>query len=95
MESESEIGVACFWLESEPKKFFKYAEAGVAFLGVRSWYRIYIFFFGHSNSNFCLIAGSYSHINHLNDSKISKQKYGSLRKVTFLKRKLKTILALC
>ena len=36
----------------------------------------FIFFFGHSNSNFRLIAGSDSYIYHLHDSKISKKKYG-------------------
>ena len=35
-----------------------------------------VFFFAHPNSNFSLISGGYSHTYHLNDSKISKQKYG-------------------
>ena len=35
-----------------------------------------VFFFAHPNSNFSLISGSYSQAYHLNDSKISKQKYG-------------------
>ena len=34
MESEPEVGVASFCLESEPQQFLKYAKAGVAFLDV-------------------------------------------------------------
>ena len=56
----------------------------------------FVFFFGHSN--FWLIARSYSHMYHLNDLKLSKQKYGEyLDRPSFdfnLKCKLKTILAL-
>ena len=35
-----------------------------------------LFFFPHPNFNFSLISEGYSHAYHLNDSKISKQKYG-------------------
>ena len=56
----------------------------------------FVFFFGYSN--FWLIARSYSHMYHLNDLKLSKQKYGEyLDWPSFdfnLKCKLKTILAL-
>ena len=49
----------------KPESFFRYAGAGMEF----------VFFFGRSN--FWLIAGSYSHIYHMNDSRISKQNVAS------------------
>ena len=72
-EMRHEIYISCFSLSQgcgvrieSRSRFFICAGVGMGF----------VFFFGHSDCDFCLIAGSYTCIYHLNNSKLSKQKYG-------------------
>ena len=91
------VGIACFWMESKMRLFFKYSQAGVAFLDVLEFV---------SDLYFCLatpipIFGKLleaSYIYHVNYSKISKprcREYLDSHLLNYdLKWKLKTILTL-